>query len=57
MVKLKKCSVCKKLFVPAPLHMYKTKNKNGGIKMQCCYTCYRQAGGDNGKSTYARKEK
>lgn len=46
------CSICKKKFLPAPMHMYKTERET-----QCSYTCYRKAGGDNGKQRwYARSE-
>lgn len=41
---LKQCSVCGKTFIPAACHMYKTKDG-----MQCSYSCYRKAGGDDGK--------
>jgi hypothetical protein len=40
----KQCSVCKKIFIPAAQHMYRTKDG-----MQCSYSCYRKAGGDGGK--------
>lgn len=42
------CSVCKKEFIPSPLHLYKLVKPGKTIK-QCSYTCYRIAGGDNGK--------
>ena len=29
--------------------MYKTKKKGETTKIQCSYTCYRKAGGDNGR--------
>ena len=31
----KKCRKCKKLFIPAPLHIYKDKSK-----WYCSWTCY-----------------
>ena len=49
MMVFKKCSICGKEFIPASIHMYKTKNRRGTIKMQCSYTCYRKAGGDGGR--------
>ena len=49
MLELKKCSICGKEFIPAALHMYKTKNSHGITKLQCSYTCYRKAGEDNGR--------
>lgn len=49
MGELKKCNICGKEFLPAPLHMYKNKNRHGIMKLQCSYTCYRKAGEDNGR--------
>lgn len=46
---LKKCSICGKEFIPASMHMYKTKNSHGIVEIQCSYTCYRKAGGDDGR--------
>lgn len=46
---MRKCSICKKIFLPSPMHMYRTEK---GI--QCSYTCYRKAGGDNAKYTQHR---
>jgi len=45
-LKLKICSVCGKEFIPPIMGkwMYRI-----GQKWQCSYTCYRKAGGDNGK--------
>lgn len=55
MGELKKCSICGKEFLPAPMHMYKVKNSHGRTKLQCSYTCYRKAGGDNGRpNRYAK---
>lgn len=47
MLELRKCSICGKEFIPAAMHMYKTKNRRGLTELQCSYTCYREAGGDN----------
>jgi len=41
---IKKCSECGKTFLPSEGYMYKR-----GLKFQDSYTCYRKAGGDNGK--------
>lgn len=49
MMEFRKCSICGKEFIPAPLHMYKIRNSRGTTKMQCSYTCYRKAGGDDGR--------
>lgn len=49
MFELRKCSICGKEFIPASMHMYKTKNRRGITKLQCSYTCYRKAGGDSGR--------
>jgi hypothetical protein len=48
-MKSRKCSICGKEFIPAAMHMYKTKKKGEITKIQCSYTCYRKAGGDNGR--------
>ena len=42
-LQMKRCSICKKLFIPAAQHLYRI-----GFKWQCCYTCYQKAGGDGG---------
>ena len=34
-----KCPVCKKTFIPAPQHVYKTAN---GQKLVCSYHCARE---------------
>ncbi len=44
----KHCSVCNKLFIIAPQHIYKTSNHGRNIKYQCSYSHYREAGGDSG---------
>lgn len=49
MFELRKCSICGKEFIPAAMHMYKTKKKGETTKIQCSYTCYRKAGGDDGR--------
>lgn len=44
-----KCSVCGKLFIPAPEHLYRTTDKRTNrTKWQCKYTCWKKAGGDKG---------
>ena len=35
------CPVCKKEFIPAPLHIYKIGGKKG--KLVCTYSCMRKA--------------
>lgn len=58
MGEFKICSICGKEFIPAALHIYKTKDNHGKIRIQCSYNCYRKAGGDDGKYNreYGRKE-
>lgn len=51
MMESAKCSICGKEFIPAAMHMYKTINYHGKTEKQCSYTCYRKAGGDDGKYT------
>lgn len=50
------CSYCGKRFIPAAIHMYRIK-EDGKIKKQCSYTCYRKAGGGQGKYYTGRKAK
>lgn len=38
----RKCPICEKEFVPAPLHAYKTHRGKSG-KLVCSYTCMRKA--------------
>lgn len=45
---MKQCSECNKEFEPAPNHMYKRQVK-GRTVFQCTYSCYRKAGGDDGR--------
>lgn len=48
-LKERQCVGCKKLFIPAPYHLYRLRNKSTGKwDYYCCYTCYRKAGGDDG---------
>lgn len=49
MMEVKKCSICGKEFFLAQTHMYKVKNSRGFPKIQCSYTCYRKAGGKDGR--------
>jgi YHS domain-containing protein len=36
----KKCAVCGKTFIPAPMHVYKRKHGSGGhTKWFCSYHC------------------
>ncbi len=44
----KHCSVCNKLFILAPQHMYKTYDNRSNVQYQCSYSHYREAGGDKG---------
>ena len=44
----KHCSVCNKLFLIAPQHMYKTSDARSNVHYQCSYSHYREAGGDSG---------
>jgi hypothetical protein len=46
------CPICHKSFIPAVYHMYKIKTA-----YYCSWTCYRKAGGGNGKKIYSRKTK
>ena len=56
-MKLVRCSVCGKMFIPAAKHMYKVSHAGQPIELQCSYTCYRVAGGDPGRRyVQARKE-
>lgn len=44
----KNCDICGKLIIPTPQWMYK-KVTDRKSYFYCSYTCYRKAGGDNGK--------
>jgi hypothetical protein len=35
----KKCPICGKMFIPAPMHVYKRYYKNGRAKWLCSYHC------------------
>lgn len=43
-----KCPVCKKIFLHNPSSIYKMI-VGGRTKYYCSYTCWRKAGGGNGK--------
>ena len=43
------------MFIPNPNWMYKLRKElTKGYMYFCSYSCYRKAGGDNGKQTYVR---
>ena len=48
--KIRKCT-CGKIFIPGGEWVYKSKNKKGGTKYYCSYTCWRKAGEGSGKDT------
>ncbi len=52
------CDICGKTVIPTPHWMYKIHKPGKNIKYYCSYTCYRKAGGDNGKyEFYVRNKK
>lgn len=44
----KNCGQCGKMFIPGREHLYKLLKSNK-TKYYCSYSCWRKAGGDNGK--------
>lgn len=54
-VKIIKCPVCGKNFVPAGQHMYKIKTKRGR-RMVCSYHCMRKAKEKNTEHEKKQKE-
>ena len=55
MLPMKKCAICNKEFIKSPDWLYKLNYLTGsgkyGYRYFCSYTCYRKAGGDNGRKS------
>lgn len=46
------CALCDKLIIINPRWVYKLRTEANRVVYYCSYTCYRKAGGDNGKFEY-----
>ena len=55
MLPMKTCAICGKEFITSTEWLYKlnyaTNSKSYKYKYFCSYTCYRKAGGDNGRKS------